>query len=276
MLKQRLLTALILIPVFVLALLKLNPHQFALLTVVFVMLGAWEWSSLMGLTGWFRRLCYVVLVFCALPLSLKFDTPTLLLYAFYWWCLAFVLVLLYPHASILWNKTIIQRMLMGLCVLIPTWRALNFIRDNVLFDQQLAGTYLLLFLFVLIWGADSGAYFAGKKWGKHKLAPQVSPGKTWQGLAGALMTSLIIAAIGIFLGLFKQVPYVWIVVLCVATTVFSVLGDLFESMLKRNVGLKDSGQLFPGHGGLLDRIDSLTAAAPIFALCCIWISKNFY
>jgi phosphatidate cytidylyltransferase len=127
------------------------------------------------------------------------------------------------------------------------------------------GIAILLVLFALIWGADSGAYFVGKKWGKHKLLPQVSPGKTWEGLSGALGVTVIITFFSLFI--FK-VPYIrWPVALCLAliTVLFSIVGDLFESMLKRRVGLKDSGHSLPGHGGILDRIDSLTAAAPIFA-----------
>lgn len=273
MLKQRLITAAILIPIFVVLLLKLSPHAFAVLTLAFVMLGAWEWTSLMGLKKIIMRLVFLVIVFCAIPVTLSIQTPDLLLGTFIWWILALCLVVLYPIASSLWNKIILIRAFMGLMVLIPTWRALNYIRDNPFFGAPDHGTYLLLFLFVLIWGADSGAYFAGKKWGKNKLAPRVSPGKTWQGLAGALATTIVIAGLGKACHLFPHVSWIDVIVLSLITTLFSVLGDLFESMLKRNVGLKDSGILIPGHGGLLDRIDSLTAAAPIFALGCLWLSK---
>jgi phosphatidate cytidylyltransferase len=152
------------------------------------------------------------------------------------------------------------KILMGFLVLIPCWAALNYLRS--LHD----GIYTLLFLFALIWGADSAAYFVGRKWGKHKLAPQVSPGKSWQGLCGALVCALFIAAIA---GWLSETPIqLWWrgAVIAVVTVLFSVMGDLFESMIKRQAGVKDSGQLLPGHGGLLDRIDSLTAAAPIFVL----------
>lgn len=268
MLKQRILTAVILIPIFILLLLKLSPSGFAYLTIAFVLIGAWEWSNLLGIKQFSRRLIYPGFIFICLPISLFIPMSIILVTALIWWIIALGLVVLYPAASKVWGKGYILRGLMGLLVFIPTWRALNYIRDV---DPM--GTYFLLFLFVLIWGADSGAYFVGKKWGRNKLAPNVSPGKTLQGMYGALLVTLLIAVIAapVF-----HLPWLSVVLLSIITVVFSILGDLFESMLKRNVGIKDSGQLFPGHGGLLDRIDSLTAAAPIFALCELLILKNFH
>lgn len=268
MLKQRLITAAILIPIFVALILKLPPKDFAYMTIAFVLLGAWEWSSLMGIKTKTMRVGYPVLVSGFLFLSIFISTPAVLLCGFVWWLLAFILVLLYPKTSAIWGKGVLLRGLMGLFVFIPTFRALNFIRDN-------QSAYMVLFLFVLIWGADSGAYFAGKLWGKNRLAPQVSPGKTWQGLLGALLITVCIAPFLLYL-LPEPQPPVWaLILLALVTVLFSVLGDLFESMLKRNVGMKDSGTLFPGHGGLLDRIDSLTAAAPIFALSSLLLLKIF-
>lgn len=273
MLKQRILTAAILIPIFVALLLWLPPLPFNCLMVAFVLLGAWEWSNFMGVKRKLARLAYVLIVFGLLPLA--FATSLVLCSAFMWWLLAFVLVCFYPKMSGVWSKSIVLRSLMGVFVFVPTFCALNFIRHTDIFGAN-QGPFLLLFLFVLIWGADSGAYFAGKQWGKHKLAPSVSPGKTWEGFAGALLTTVLVAAIGMSYEILPQASWAALMLLSVVTTLFSILGDLFESMLKRNVGLKDSGTLFPGHGGLLDRIDSLTAAAPIFALGCLLILKNHY
>ncbi len=133
---------------------------------------------------------------------------------------------------------------------------------------------LLLFLFVLVWVADSAAYFAGKKFGRTKLAEQLSPGKTREGLFGAIIGTLILSFVGLWiwrselqLGL-----SVYFVFLCVLSALISVVGDLFESLLKRNAGKKDSGKLLPGHGGVLDRIDSLLAAAPGFMLGLYWFN----
>lgn len=260
MLKHRILTALILIPLFLLALFKLPPFGFAIFTAIMVVYAAWEWSSLSGVQTFLARLVFPIVMMALLPISLHAPITVVLLAAFFWWLIALILVVFYPRTSSLWATGVIIRALMGLLVLIPCWRALNFIRDS----EQ--GIYTLLFLFILIWGADSGAYFVGKQWGKTKLAPKVSPGKSWQGLGGALVTSVGITLLALWFFHVPRVALVASVLLSVVTVLFSVLGDLFESMLKRQVGLKDSGRLLPGHGGILDRIDSLTAAAPIFAL----------
>lgn len=275
MLKKRLITAAILIPTFIALVLWLSPPYFAMLTTLFVLLAAWEWSSLMGIQKRVFCLIYPICIFGILPLSLAIPTIYILMAAWVWWCIAFVLVWLYPRASQRWGKGFFWRSIMGIAVLLPAWRALNFIRDTDMYGAH-QGPYALLFLCVLIWGADSGAYFAGKIWGKDKLAVAVSPGKTWQGLYGAFVTTLVLT--GGALVLFDTYRAMWpmVILLSLVTVLFSVLGDLFESMLKRNVGLKDSGRLFPGHGGLLDRIDSLTAAAPVFALGSLLVEKIFH
>ena len=120
---------------------------------------------------------------------------------------------------------------------------------------------------MLVWAADSGAYFSGRAFGKRKLAPKVSPGKSWEGVVGGLITALVLAFVFIhFSGdaLVGERNISGFVILSVATVAISVLGDLTESMFKRESGVKDSSQLIPGHGGVLDRIDSLTAAVPFF------------
>lgn len=269
MLKQRLLTAAILIPLFVFLVLKSSADVFCSVTAALVLFGAWEWAALMGLTHVTHRLYYVCFVLLAMWGSIYLSVLYVLPITFCWWLIASTLVVIYPRARSVWAKGLFWRAIMGLLVLIPTWFAINFIRVS---DD---GPYNLLFLFVLIWGADSGAYFVGKKWGKNKLAPNVSPGKTRQGLYGAFLVTVILAVAVLFLSDLPLRVWPLAVLLSLITVLFSILGDLFESMLKRNVGLKDSGSLFPGHGGLLDRIDSLTAAAPIFALGCLLMSKIF-
>jgi len=143
--------------------------------------------------------------------------------------------------------------------MIPAWLALDF-----LYRLEPA---LLLFMLVIVWAADIGAYFAGKRWGRVKLAPGISPGKTWEGVLGGMLLVLALAAVrGLVAGnnLGVLLPF------CLAVALLSIVGDLTVSIFKRNAGLKDSGKLFPGHGGLLDRIDSVTAAAPLFALGVSW------
>lgn len=260
MLKQRILTALILIPIFISFVLKASPQIFCFVTGFFVVLGAYEWSGLMGIKKITHKMIYPIIMFFALLGALRLKIPNVIYAASFWWLFASVLVFLYPRVSDAWGKSIVIRGMMGGLVLVPCWLAINFIREAN------GGTYTLLFLFVLIWSADSGAYFAGKKWGKSKMAPMVSPGKSWQGTFGGLLASLVVTLFALYWTDLPFSQWIPIVLIAMVTVVFSVMGDLFESMLKRREGLKDSGNLLPGHGGILDRIDSLTAAAPIFVL----------
>lgn len=263
MLKYRLLTAAILIPLFVWLVIALSPTLFCLLTSIIVLWGAWEWSYFMGIKKFSQSLIYP----CCMLLGLYLTTLippyflSVILTGCIWWLLAAVLVSQYPKSTHFWSNNLILRGLMGMLTLIPCWLAVNLIRN-----AGALGIELLLFLFILIWGADSGAYFAGRRWGKHKLAPSVSPGKTWEGLAGALCVTLLIAGAAGWLMHMPATLWGLMILVAIITVMFSVLGDLFESMLKRNVGLKDSGRVLPGHGGVLDRIDSLTAAAPVFLI----------
>lgn len=260
MLKQRILTALILIPVFIFLVLKLNPQYFCFFTGAIVIWAAFEWSSFMGISHGVQKLIYPIILVGVLFVSLWLKIPNVMYVAAVWWIFASLLVFLYPKVSDAWGKSIVIRGIMGGFVLVPCWLAINFIRNLN------EGTYTLLFLFALIWSADSGAYFIGKKWGKNKMAPSVSPGKSWQGLLGGMTASLLITLLTIYWLGFPVTQWMGIVIVALITVIFSVMGDLFESMMKRKVGLKDSGTLLPGHGGILDRIDSLTAAAPIFVL----------
>ncbi|MBA3660894.1 MAG: phosphatidate cytidylyltransferase [Gammaproteobacteria bacterium] len=259
MLKQRILTALVLIPITLLLLFYLPPAYFALLTALITLLAAKEWAHLMGLRRFFPVLLYVGFIALLLWASLFILVQLLLFIAAAWWICASLVVFIYPRGSSWWGKGVIWRGLMGVIVLIPCWVAFNYIRN------QPDGIYALLYLFVLTWGADSAAYFVGKKWGKTKLLPLVSPGKTWEGLIGAVLFGIGLAVLAQWLCSIPKTIWHWGILLSMLTVLFSIMGDLFESALKRQENLKDSGQLLPGHGGLLDRIDSMTAAAPIFA-----------
>lgn len=269
MLKYRIMTALILIPIFLALVIKLPPLGFCLFTGALVIVGAWEWSFFMGVKQTRTSLIYPFFMIFLLAGAMSLPLLYILYAALAWWVVALGLVVLYPRASATWGKSLPIRALMGVFVLIPCWLAVNYIRNA---DD---GIMILLFLFALIWGADTGAYFAGRAWGKHKLAPLVSPGKTWEGLIGALLVTLIITFGVLFAEHMPTNVWTAAVTLSVVTVLFSVLGDLVESMLKRNAGLKDSGQILPGHGGILDRIDSLTAAAPAFAVGASLLGK-FY
>lgn len=267
MLKQRILTALILIPMVLAILFYMPAPAFCVLTGFITLGAAWEWTNLMQLTKTSQRFIYLATVTAGFLGAFFIPLEFLFAIAFAWWVCAFVLVTIYPRMTNWWRSSIFWRGLMGMMVLVPCWAAINYIRN------QSDGIYSLLFLFILIWGADSGAYFVGKKWGKNKLAPRVSPGKSIQGAIAALFFSFLFTLIALII---CHIPlHLWFccILLSLITISFSIVGDLFESMLKRQVGLKDSGQLLPGHGGLLDRIDSLTAAAPVFAFGAIVLGQ---
>lgn len=260
-LKQRFITAVILVPLFLALLFYLPPVGFLFFTAIVTVFGAFEWSHLMAIQKMRWRFLYAGLVALCLYGSLFIAIRTTLVFATLGWCAALLLIALYPRGSDWWRNSFFWRGFMGIFVFIPCWVAINFIRNANNND----GIYVLLFLFVLIWGADITAYFVGRKWGKRALAPQVSPKKTWEGFIGAMLSSILIAVIALWATGADYKLWPWAVLLALVTVIFSVVGDLFESLLKRTAGVKDSGSIFPGHGGLLDRMDSLTAAAPIFA-----------
>ena len=178
-----------------------------------------------------------------------------------WWLLSMLWLKNFNFASDHDTHARMFKLAAGTLAVVPAWCALALIHGG-----QPNGHRWLLIALLVIWAADSGAYFAGRKFGKHKLSPRISPNKTIEGLVGGMVASLVIAlAAAPFAGAtVAQLPFVALVV--VVTVLFSVVGDLFESLLKRHVGAKDSGDLIPGHGGILDRIDSVLAALPVFAL----------
>ncbi|CAI8755106.1 CDP-diglyceride synthetase [Pseudomonas chlororaphis] len=266
MLKQRIITALILLPIALCGFFLLEGSAFALFIGLVVTLGAWEWARLAGFEAQPTRIAYAVVVAALLFLMqlLPGIAPWVLGAAVLWWGLATFLVLTYPRTSEHWAGAA-AKLVIGLLILLPAWQGLVFIK------QQPLGNWLIMAVMVLVWGADIGAYFSGKAFGKRKLAPQVSPGKSWEGVYGGLLLSLVIAAV---VGLVAGWSFGQIILglLGAAIVVFiSVVGDLTESMFKRQAGIKDSSNLLPGHGGVLDRIDSLTAAIPVFAVL-LWMA----
>lgn len=268
MLKQRIITAVILVPAVLAAIFVLPVPHFALLMAMVLLVAAWEWSNIMGVEGMLKRCAYVALmalIQLALFISMDFalSEPTVpevlvLSVALAWWVLALVWVMRFPQSSRQWGYSIALKGLMGLLVLVPAWLALVRL--------QAQNPWWVVYVMAIVWGADTGAYFVGRKWGRRKLAQQVSPGKSVEGLLGGFIVTLMIAglvAIQIDLSAYQFLGFILLTgFVCLA----SVLGDLLESMMKRHRGIKDSGHILPGHGGILDRIDSLTAAAPLFLL----------
>lgn len=185
-----------------------------------------------------------------------------------WWLVALFFVVTYPKSSAIWGKHSVLQFFFCFFMLIPFLIGVLLLRLDRYVTEPYHGIMLLLYVFILVWVADSGAYFVGRKFGKHKLAPKVSPGKSWQGAIGGLVMAGIVAAIFVNVAqqsLTSNVSPEAFIGLSVATVAISILGDLTESMFKRQSGIKDSSNLIPGHGGILDRIDSLTAAVPFFA-----------
>ncbi len=287
MLKERIITALILAPLALFAILFLPLQGFLLAVAVVIALGAWEWANLTGLTITVFKLVYSGIVF-GLCLALAFHVPVdeiwfqgqlnylyqwILLIASIWWFVSLILIIVYPRLSVFWRTSVVWRGIFGLLTLIPTWVAIIALRTSLYDVEPLYGASLIFYVLGIVWAADIGAFFVGVKFGRHKLRPNVSPGKTLEGLFGGIAASS--AIIG-FAALHYQVDTsrIWIHLLIGGLTVaVSALGDLNESMFKRCAGCKDSGNLLPGHGGLLDRIDSLTAAFPVFALCYVsWMA----
>lgn len=288
MLKERVLSAIVMVIVALAAIFCFPPLALTIALSALVVLGMWEWAQFVGFKSQMSRVVVAGVTSCILLLLVVANTDYInaarfmtdlsviaLFIACVWWLAALVLVVTYPNSAKLWARSVVAKFLFGICTLFPFLVGLLAIRFNNYTLDAYQGTYLLLYVFLLVWGADSGAYFFGRALGKHKLAPKVSPGKSWEGALGGLFTSGVIAFVflqatpnDVFGRTLETMPFIAV---SVATVAISVLGDLAESMFKRQAGIKDSSNLIPGHGGILDRIDSLTAAIPFFAMMFFFV-----
>ncbi|MBB3225753.1 phosphatidate cytidylyltransferase [Luteibacter sp. Sphag1AF] len=265
MLKTRVITAVSLIPL-VLALILLPPTWlFAAFASLAFLGAAWEWSALAGCRTRNGR-GVVVAVAAALLLALNLvRTPDVLSVLVFmgvaWWIgvLFWLRNLTFAAAPSAENRML--KLGAGVLLLVPTLAAAISLHSS-----EPHGHWWMLFALVLVWVADTGAYFSGRFLGKRKLAPRVSPGKTWAGVYGAVVAGALFTWLGGWLlGVTDTAHMIGLIVLGVLTVAASVTGDLYESLMKRHADVKDSGTLFPGHGGLLDRLDSVFAALPVFA-----------
>jgi phosphatidate cytidylyltransferase len=268
----RVLTALVMAPLAVSAVLWLpTPFLLPLVAVVFL-LAAWEWGALIGLQGALARAA-VLLPPAALMAWLSHQSahidnlfPIVALIGCMWWLCALFWLLRPRLLSADTPANRLAKLLILLLLIVPAWAGLALLHA----DPDL-GPRWALFAVALVWAADTGAFYAGTRIGGRKLAPSISPGKTWAGFYGGLASALLLAiACFALLGLeIGQLPA--LAILTAVTALASVLGDLFESVIKRQGGAKDSGHLIPGHGGVFDRVDSVLAALPVFALGKIWL-----
>lgn len=277
MLRTRVITALVLLALVLPSLFFLPHAGWAILVAVFIGVGAWEWGGLLGLGETGRRLLGAALSLLCSAVSLLapaamgigsgegLAAPWVLLcyvVAAAFWCVAVPLWLRakwqLPHG--------LPGVLVGLVVLFPTWLALVQLR--------IPGPGILLAILAVVWMADIAAYFSGKAFGKHKLAPSISPGKTWEGAIGAGLGVVLYGVVLRICFAFEPVALPLWVLCLLAVTAISIIGDLYESMLKRQAGIKDSSNVLPGHGGVLDRIDSLTSTLPVVALLWLLASRG--
>jgi phosphatidate cytidylyltransferase len=257
-LRKRVATAAVLIALLLAVLFWLPAAATVAVLTLVVLVGAWEWSAFLKWADPRARGAFVALVGILLPVAwLVTGTPAgleaLLGVALLWWLVALLWIIVAPRRVTSWSAG-----LAGLLSLVPAWLALTRLRL-----ETAHGAEWVLFALALVWMADIGAYFCGRRFGRRRLAPSVSPGKTWEGALGGLAASGIVAVAG---GAWFRLPLEQFLVLCLAAVAFSIVGDLTESLLKRFAGMKDSGTLFPGHGGVMDRIDSITGAAPVLLL----------
>lgn len=282
MLLQRTITASILVPLVVLAIFQLPPEYFSLLLAVILLGAAWEWSSIIGLQTLSKKILFLLTLIVPM-LWLHFwtyflewiaqllDWPDVRYYsgALEWlviapvifWILAMLLIRNAPTGLLNLKLRLRYKALIGWLIFLSAWMFLSRLR-------AFYGAEMTLYLLILIWIADIAAYFAGKKFGKIQLAPEISPGKTIQGMYGALITCSIWSTV--FIGYYAyRDGFNWMrisdfILLSIITVLISIYGDLFISVAKRQAGIKDTGSLLPGHGGILDRLDSLIAAIPFF------------
>ena len=270
--RTRVVAALVMAPVAIAAVLYLPTPLLAAAVAALMMVALWEWTRLAGLDDRIARALYVIanaLVILAFAwgggrglFSLKLASVI----GTVWWLLAILWLKHFNFASSEQPSSRMIKLVVGSLCVIPAWAALTWLHH-----MPGNGPRWALFALGLVWAADSGAYFAGVRFGKNKLAPRISPGKSWEGIYGGLAACLLLATVVLpLLGLaWGKLPA--LLALAFIAFCFSVLGDLFESLMKRHSGIKDSSALIPGHGGLMDRLDSLLAALPVFVVAKDWL-----
>jgi phosphatidate cytidylyltransferase len=287
MLLKRIITASVFASLIALAVFKLPMEYFSLVIGLITLLAAWEWSNLAGVNSPLKRVLFLSALILPM-LGVQFWTQILELIAqnvdwpdvrdysgilewlvippVLFWVLVMILIRNTPTGVLNLQMKTRYKVLIGWFILFSAWMFLSRLR-------AFYGTEMTMYFLILIWTADISAYFVGKKWGTTKLAPEISPGKTVVGMYGALISSLVCAVVLSLIYGFNLMITSDFILLSVMTVLVSIYGDLFVSVAKRQRGVKDSGSLLPGHGGVLDRIDSLIAAIPLFYACIYFVYR---
>lgn len=272
MLIQRILTAIVLIPLVIIALFFAPLSIFSYLIIAICALAAWEWRNFLvkrtekTVLLFFIVFSIVLLDFMPIESTLKSQLFALIIcLSVIWWLTALLLVVGYPNSAKYWSKSPLIKLLFAFFTLVPFFIGMLELRTINYSVNSYTGAIWLLYVFVLVWATDTGAYFAGRAIGKRKLAVKVSPGKTVEGFIGGVSLATLVCVIAYLTGYFN-INFTQFLFSSLLAILASVLGDLTESMFKREAGIKDSGNLIPGHGGILDRIDSLTSAVPVFTV----------
>lgn len=287
--KLRVITALCLVPLVLAAVFLLPFDYFSLFVGAIYLLAAREWGQfidpeksgvllislglvLFGLMGLvpLHALWQEGASADTLAAGLHNNTVWMLAVGGVWWLVALLMVASYPRSAALWRANPGMKAMSALLTLAPFYYAVLVLRSFQYQENAYFGAWLLLFVMALVWAADTGAYFVGKALGKRKLCPHVSPGKTIEGMLGGVLAAMVFAVIVIQSVNLGSGQGAVILVASLVAVLASVLGDLTESMFKREAGLKDSGNILPGHGGIMDRIDGLTSALPVFVLV-VWL-----
>jgi len=270
MLKQRVITAAVLLAVFAVLLGLASSGVFGFVIALIVAAAAWEWSRLTGVSNEHLQTAFatIVGVISLIAMHSPFidsDIRWIMLAGFLFWLSVPVQFYLKPVLPSV-NKTNVAWLLVGVFVLPIAALSIQYLRSHA----SAASSWLLLYALGVVWVMDIGAYFAGRRFGKRKLARLISPGKSWEGVYGGLACSAVLFLLVLGIGNWPQGTGFKLLIATMFSAAFSVIGDLFESRLKRAAGMKDSSQLLPGHGGVLDRIDGVIAALPVFVFFWVW------
>lgn len=259
MLKQRVITGIIMATVVFAAVLLLPAKYFAIASlIIIVSIAGWEWGRLVGLNGIPRAWATISLIALSVIIFVTGFAWYAIAVGVVWWVTILGLLTVYRQGSTFYSSRPWILSLSAALVLVPAWLAITRLQNH--------DPHLVLYLVFLVATMDTGAYFVGKAVGSTKLAPHLSPGKTIEGVKGGLAAALLFAVLGASYFGFRGTAWVYFLLLSLLVAALSVAGDLFESLVKREAGQKDSGTLLPGHGGVLDRIDGLLAALPVFVL----------